>query len=200
MAENKVKFGLKNLYYALAQINEQDNTATYKPPVRWPGAVSLSMAAQGGESKFYADDGIYFATAANNGYSGDLEAALVPKSFLLDVLGEMEDANGVVVDDTNAVPACFALLFEFQGDQHGRRHVLYNCTASRPDVASKTKGETIDPQTEKVTITAAPIHNNELNKDISKASVTADKDVYKDWFKEVYLPKARPDADAGGEE
>lgn len=197
MPNNRVKFGLKNVYYAIAEISEEDNTATYKPPVRWPGAVSLSMAAQGGESKFYADDGIYFAVTANNGYSGDLEAALVPESFLLDVLGETKDANGVMVDDTNAVPACFALLFEFQGDRHGRRHVLYNCTASRPDVASKTKGESIEPQTEKVTITGAPIHSSELDRDMSKASVGADKEAYKDWFKEVYLPKALA---AGSEE
>lgn len=190
MPENRVKFGLKNLYYALAKISEEDNTATYSAPVRWPGAVSLSMAAQGGESKFYADDGIYLAVTANNGYSGDLEAALVPESFLLDVLHETKDANGVIVDDTNAVPECFALLFEFQGDRQARRHVLYNCTASRPDVASKTKGESIEPQTEKVTITAAPIHSKELGRDMSKASVSADKEVYKDWFKTVYVPKA----------
>lgn len=196
MPENRVKFGLKNVYYAIAEISEADNTATYGKPVRWPGAVSLSMAAQGGESKFFADDGIYFAVTANNGYGGDLEAALVPESFLLDVLGETRDANGVIVDDTNAVQAHFALLFEFQGDQHGRRHVLYNCTAGRPDVASKTKGDSIEPQTEKVSITAAPIHSSELDRDMSKATVSADSEVYKDWFKEVYLPQA----DTGSEE
>lgn len=186
---NRVKYGLKNLYYAVAEVSEIDNTATYEEPVRWPGAVSLSMPPQGGETKFFADDGVYFSVTANNGYSGDLESALVPESFLRDVLGETLDANGVLVDNTNAVQKHFALLFEFQGDQHARRHVLYNCTAGRPEVGSKTKGETIEPQTDKVSILAAPIHCAELDRDMSKASVGADKDVYKDWYKTVYMPK-----------
>lgn len=187
---NRVKYGLKNLYYAVAEVNEMDNTATYGKPVRWPGAVSLSMPPQGGETKFFADDGIYFSATANNGYSGDLECALVPDSFRKDVQGEITDANGVDVDDTNAVQKPFALLFEFQGDQHARRHVLYNCTAGRPEVSSKTKGETIEPQTEKVSVTAAPIHCAGLQKDISKATAGPGSSAFADWYKAVYQPVA----------
>ncbi len=189
-SKNKVKFGLKNVYYAVATIDETNNTATYAEPVRWNGAVSLSMDAQGDTTSFYADDGIYFTTVANNGYSGDLEMALVSDSFREDVLKEVTDANGVRYDDTNASQVHFALLFEFQGDVNAKRHCLYNCVATRPSLSSSTKSESVEVQTESVTITATQIHNDKLNVDMTKADVTADGAAYADWFKAVYTPGA----------
>lgn len=188
---NKVKYGLKNVYYAVATINEEDNTAAYTTPVKWNGAVSLSMDAQGDTTSFYADDGIYFTAVANNGYSGDLEMALVSDSFREDVLKEIADANGVHYDDTNASQVHFALLFEFQGDAKAKRHCLYNCVASRPSISSSTKSESIEVQTETVTITATQIHNSALDTDMTKADVTADGAAYADWFKSVYTPGAK---------
>lgn len=189
MANNKVKYGLKNVYYAVATINEEDNTATYTTPVKWNGAVSLSLEAQGETSNFYADDGIYFTTVANNGYEGDLEMALVSDSFRTEVLGEVKDKNGVMVDDTNAAQVHFALLFEFKGDQKNRRHVMYNCVATRPSVSSTTKAESVEVQTETVTITAAPIHCAALDKDITKADAQEDSTAYATWFSTVYEPE-----------
>lgn len=187
---NKVKFGLKNVYYALATIDETDNTATYSTPVKMNGAVSLSLEAQGDTTKFFADDGVYFSAVANNGYEGDLELALVPDSFKTDVLGEVKDGAGVMFDNTNAEQKHFALLFEFSGDKEGRRHAMFNCTASRPSVSSTTKAESIEVQTETITVTAAQIHLAALDSDVSKASCTPTEAAYSTWFQEVYAGTA----------
>lgn len=187
---NKVKYGLKNVYYAVATINNENQTATYGTPVRWPGAVSLSMDAEGEASKFRADNIDYWVGQSNNGYSGDFESALIPDSFRKDILGDIVDGNGLLVEDAGALTQEFALLFQFEGDQNATRHVLYNCTASRPSVSGSTTDEQIEPQTETLTLTAVAIHDATLNKDIIKARCNEGDTPYSTWFDAVYQPTA----------
>ena len=159
---NKIKYGLRNVYYS--KITYAGNTASYATPVAIPGGVNLSMDAQGELSPFYADDGVYWQGASNNGYSGTFESALIPEDFKVDILGEIVAGNGIQVEDADAEPASFALLFQFEGDAHATRHVLYNCKCTRPSVGSETTGETIEPVTETMDLTATKIFVAALNK------------------------------------
>lgn len=183
---NKIKYGIKNVYYAVATITTT-GAATYGTPVALPGAVSLSLDAEGDTSIFYADNIAYFTSVANNGYSGDLEIARIPDSFLTDCLGYIADGNGVLVEDAGAVGEHFALMFQFEGDKNAKRTVMYNCVASRPTVAGDTKEESIEPQTETISITATSIYNAALNKDVVKASCTeTESTTYNSWLTAVY--------------
>ena len=183
---NKVKYNLKNAHYAVLK-TEEDGKFTYETPVKIPGSVSLSLAAQGSIKKFYADGIVYYQTASNNGYEGDFEIAIIPESFRTDVLGETLDANKVLLETVDAKTKAFALLFEFEGDTKGIRHVMYNCTATRPSIESKTKEEEVEPVTEKLTISAAPRSDGKIK---AKTGDAVADDTYNNWYKSVYEVQA----------
>lgn len=188
---NKVKYGLKSVYYAKATIDPATNTATYATPVAWPGAVNLSMDAQGEQTKFRADNINYWIGESNTGYEGDFESALIPDSFKKDILGYILDGSGVLVEDAEATALPFALLFQFEGDEKATRHVLYNVVCGRPSITGATTEETIEPQTETVSFTASSIHSSALDTEVMKASCTESTSTpYTSWFTTVYQPTA----------
>ena len=184
MPENKIRYGLKNVHYAIATI-AADNTATYGTPKPFPGAVSLALDPQGENTPFYADDIAYWIGASNTGYSGDLEMALVTDDFEKDVLGALPDNKGVMIEDVNAQAVHFALLFQVAGDAKATRHVLYNCTASRPSIASQTKETTIEPGTETLNLAADPREDGLVKSRTGDDTTNA---TYNSWYRQVYVP------------
>ena len=189
--KNKVKFNICNVHYALITVDE-DGDVTFGTPVAMPGAVSLSLEPNGEPSNFYADGYAYYTISNNMGYEGDLELAMVPESFRTDVLKESLDDNSVLVESANVETANFALLFEFDGDVKKIRHVLYNCSAARPNIESATNEEEIEVQTETLAITAAPLANGYVK---ARTGDSTTDTVYTGWYSSVYMPTmADPEA------
>ena len=189
--KNKVKFNICNVHYALITVDE-DGDVTFGTPVAMPGAVSLSLEPNGEPSNFYADGYAYYTISNNMGYEGDLELAMVPESFRTDVLKESLDDNSVLVESANVETANFALLFEFDGDVKKIRHVLYNCSAARPNIESTTNEEEIEVQTETLAITAAPLANGYVK---ARTGDSTTDTVYTGWYSSVYMPTvADPEA------
>ena len=187
MAKNKVKYNLKNVHAAILTKGD-DGTYTYAKPVAIPGAVSLSLDAEGESNPFSADGVVYFRSTSNNGYSGDLEMALIPEWFRTDILQEEKDSNGVLIERSDITESVyFALLFEFDGDQKAIRHVMYNCTASRPTIESQTKESSIEPGTETLSIAADPREDGLVKSRTGDDTSTA---TYNNWYKSVYVPSA----------
>lgn len=184
---NKIKYGLKNCKYAVATI-ASNGSATYGTVKDLPGAVSISLAAQGEMTPFYADNIVYWTSVSNNGYEGDLELAKVPEGFLTDIFRFAAGGNSLVYEDANAAPTHFALLFQFEGDATAKRHVLYNCVATRPDLASQTKAESIEPQTESLSITATSVYNAALDTDVVKAYLNEGDTGYTTFLSTVAQP------------
>ena len=189
--KNKVKFNICNVHYALITVDE-DGEVTFGTPVAMPGAVSLSLEPNGEPSNFYADGYAYYTISNNMGYEGDLELAMVPESFRTDVLKESLDDNSVLVESAIVETANFALLLECDGDVKKIRHVLYNCSAARPNIESATNEEEIEVQTETLAITAAPLANGYVK---ARTGDSTTDTVYTGWYSSVYMPTvADPEA------
>ena len=109
-----------------------------------------------------------------------------PDQALVRILQEQLDGKGVLIEKSdNRESVKFALLFEFDGDINCIRHVLYNCTSSRPSIESETKEDTIEPGTEKLSITADPRADGLVK---ARTGDTTDAATYDGWYSAVYLP------------
>lgn len=182
--KNKVKFNISNVHYALLT-EGADGKISWGIPVPMPGAVSLSLEPKGEPESFYADGIEYYVISNNQGYDGDLEVAMIPESFRTDILMEVADSKNVLVENASSETGKFALLFEFDGDVRKIRHVMYNCSASRPSIEAKTNEEGREVQTETLTIKARPLASGLVK---AKTGDNTDASVYADWYKNVYQP------------
>lgn len=185
---NKVKFNLKNTHYAPLTFDES-GAPVYGTPIPIPGSVSISLSPEGDTTPFYADGIPYYVTVANNGYSGDLEVALIPDSFRIDVLGEsLDETDKVIIENASVESKVFALLFQFDGDVNRICHVFYNCTAARPNIEGSTTTESKEPSTETMSLTASPLAYNNFVK--AKTGADTTEAVRNNWFQKVWLPGA----------
>lgn len=162
MSANKVKYGLKNVHYALVTetVSSGVTTSSYGTLKPLAGAVNLSLSSSGSKSVFRADNEDYFVSYGEGGFEGSLEVARVNEDFLKDVLGLVEDDNNILVESSSSFKQTkyFAMVFEFDGDQHATKHCLFKVSAARPDLASATTGEggSTEPQTETLNLTVVP--------------------------------------------
>ena len=189
--ENKVKFGLKRVAFAIATIAD-DGSATYGDVITFPGARSLSMEPQGAGEPWYADDGVYYYNSAPTSRQGDLEMARIIDAFKKQVLGYIQDEKGLLLEDMNPEEVHFALLFETMNDKKRRRYVMYNCMATAPTVGSATNEGSKEPQTESSTISSMGIWVESFGKWFDHAETTPETDAtsFANWFTAVQLPTA----------
>ena len=185
--ENKVVYGLKNVHYSKMTINETGKVV-YAKPVAIKGAVEISLESKAELIAFEADNEVYYSAPGVSSYEGTLTLAKVPDAFLVDILGEVLDVtDGVQTEVDGAKTSNFALMFQFEGDVNGTRHLFYNCSASRPSVASKT-GKEIGTTELAFTASAKPAETVN-DKAVVKTKTTANTTtaIYNAWFDAVYV-------------
>lgn len=197
MAE-KVRYGLRNTKYALVTGTDANGYPTYGPLKDFPGAVSMTMTKEGGDSvDKYGDDGVYFTFAGTNGgYSADLTMVKVLDEIRRDLLGEIiDEGTGVQFETTDAVFPQFALITEMQGDKAPIGFVFYNCKASRIEMEANTLTDSPTTDDEKVSIRIAgqklPFKGKAkgfVQGHIEKSEAGEEK--FEDFFDHIVLPPA----------
>lgn len=179
---NKVHYDLVDVH--VAPLTFENGVPSFGAPEALPGSISMDLAAQGSAVKLRADGMVYYQTNSNDGYSGDLNLAMVPDWFRQKYLGEtIAETDKVQVENAEAEPQPFALLYGFKYDKKRRRHVLYSCMASRPGIKGENKESEKEPDTESLTLSCVPLPNGDV-----KASTTVDtpENVYAGWMKAVW--------------
>lgn len=191
-AKNKIKFGLQDVAYAMVTETQDPVTgkwtSTYGSYTAIPGAVNMSLSAQGENNNFYADNIIYVVLGNNQGYQGDFEVAMLPEKAEADLLNRVKDTHGVISENAqDAIPPQFALRFRIEGDQTHRMYVLYRCALTRPDIGGATKEQSITPATDKLTITATPRPDDGLV--FAHTTEDTDAKTLASWLTSVYVPE-----------
>jgi len=186
---NKVTFGLEKVHIAFAD-DKGTTQPAWEAPIHIPGAVRHTPTAVGETSDFYADNGKYHTSSSNNGYTVEVEMALLPDAVKARMLGYPIDDNGAIIEIANATPSKFALMAEVQGDSRNRRFVYYDCQASRTAKENTTTSESKTPQTDVLSLSVSPIEIEgktmvRADLELSDTNATA----YNSFFDEVYVPK-----------
>lgn len=183
---NKVHYDLVDVHVAPLTIT--DGVVSFGAPVKLPGSISLDLSPQGNTVKLRADGIVYYRSSSNSGYEGNLTLAMVPDWFKREYLGEtLDETDKVQVENAEAEPKPFALLYGFKYDTKQRRHVLYNCMASRAGIKGENKENQKDPDTESLPLSCVPLPGGNV-----KASTTAEtpETVYNGWMKAVWQKAA----------
>lgn len=182
---NRIKFGLKNVHRA--KIINADGEISYATPVPIKGAVTLSVSPEITRTPIPADDNPEYAVMfEDNGYAGDIEFQCLSDEDRVEIFGNTINDDGVLIESKDDKPNPIALLFEFSGDAHAARHVLYNCLCTKPPVEGET-GKT--NKTDKISITARPAEDTGYVK-AKVSNKTVSKDTYNSWYEDVYIPDA----------
>ena len=133
----------------------------------------------------------------NNHPDGEEKTGRATDNYRRTFWNAMRRKNFFDVENAHSETAAFALLFEFDGDIRKIRHVLYNCSASRPKIEGKTNEESREVQTETLTIKARPLASGYVK---AKTGNKTSAETYANWYKSVYLPEPKPvDAETEGQ-
>lgn len=183
---NKVNWGLAASAWGKITVNEQGKDV-YEAPKMFVGTRQINITPDGEQVKVYADGTVIFVGNQNSGYSGTMEVTNLDDEFAMYALGETKTDKKVIVEDQNGKGGRFYLLWEWIQDEKNTRHILFNCTANRPDASATTAGDggTKTTQSRTLNFTAIPRADG-----VVKARTGADTDetVYQNWFTTVYDP------------
>lgn len=185
----KIEYGFQDVHVA-RRIVAEDGTVTFEPFRSFPNAKSTDFGAQGDSTDVFADNKKITVLMSNQGYSGNMVFTSIPDWFFEEYLNNVVAASGALIEDADKQPVEFAMAFRIENDAKARLYLFPKCVATRPNIASSTKENSITPADKTLTITAMPDSETVEGKVWTRAFTTPDTDatVYNNWFKTVQIP------------
>lgn len=156
--ENKVKFGISNVVYALVTTVDDNGVPTYDKWKALPYAVSLTADVNSNTSSDYADNKLVFSYNSITGATITLEVTHLTDTFKKDVLGWKATSDGGLIQPTDNIKPKIALGFQIDGDAKKSKRWFFLCSVSDPagDSAS-TNTDSVTFAHDTVTLTAYPV-------------------------------------------
>ena len=151
---NKVMYGVSNLHVGTYTVGTT-GTVTLGTPMKIPGTVNISLEPSSEETKFYADNVVYWAGYSDNGYTGEIENALFPDTFKTSYLNYVSLGTGGIAHLKGANSTKTYIMFQAEGDDKARRCIMYNCTFGQITREYATVEDSEQPQTAKLPFTCS---------------------------------------------
>lgn len=151
--KNKVEFGTKMFHIGTYEVDNATGEVTLGTPVHIPGMRALSLEAESEESKFFADDVVYYSNYNDNGLSGELGMALFPDVFKTSFLNYINTSDGGVAQVKGKTVPSVYIAFQGAGDKHNRRHIMFNVSLGAITREHKTIEESVEVEEETLPLT-----------------------------------------------
>lgn len=180
---NKVVFGVSQLHVGLYNVSTT-GVVTLGTPYALPGTVNISIEPDSEETKFYADNMVYWSSYSDNGLTGEIENAFFPDDFKTTFMNYKSLSNGGVaqIKGMQNKPVYFA--FQAEGDEHARRGIFYNVTLGQITREYATTEDTVEPATATLPFTV----NGDNTTHVTRVAFTEGASAYTTLFTSPPVP------------
>ena len=148
------RIGVDKLYYVPIVTDEKEGTA-YGAPVNMPGVTDIGYKPNSKQVVFAADDGIYASVTTDGEIEVEISVADILAEDYAYLMGSGISSEGVVKESSSDVPKEVALGYRsMKSDGSYRYEWILKGTFQKPGQTSKSKGQSVEPQSKTVKYTA----------------------------------------------
>ena len=148
------RIGVDKLCYAPVVTDEKEGT-TYGAPVSMQGVTDIGYKPNSKQVLFAADDGIYASVTTDGEIEVEISVADILAEDYAYLMGCAISDEGVVKEGSSDVPKEVALGYRsMKSDGSYRYEWILKGTFQKPAQTSKSKGQSVDPQSKTVKYTA----------------------------------------------
>lgn len=147
----RVVFGISNLHVCTYMVDDEGQVIL-GTPYHQKGAVGFTPEESQDQTRFFADNILYWDEYSGGNFSGDLEVAKFDKDYKKNFLGYVELDDGGLTRLKKAGRPHVCVMFQVETDIDPIRVIFYNCTQGNIQREYHTIEENREPVTETIPI------------------------------------------------